>query len=302
MDVSGHNPFDTPRPRGVRLIQLALRAVVAVQCLGIAATYIHRGHPDLLCDLIAQSYPVSEAKAKYLAGFIAHGMIGCALVTLARPINMMLMLLFLYQLGVSIAAAITQIGPLPVLEPALQATRIAAPLALLMIDFWPPRMKASLPICLAATTLMRLSIGISLISHGYLLLVQYHEGGDFLDATQKAVELLFLSDDSASLSLARTTLCLFGAITFSFGVTTILSRSKVTLLMSTLIGLILALSSFATEGLEGYALLFKNVSLPGAPATVLLFLILAVKERKPEYKAEKRREQWPTRELRRESH
>lgn len=273
------NPFQTPPPKGIRLLQGTLRVIVAVQCWGLAAGRLHHRRITPLSELLDEAYQIGPQALGRVEDAVALALVVCGLITLLRPMTLVLIPVILWQITLAVTAVIAGEGTLPALEPALQAVRIVVPLTLLTIDFWPPRISPTLLVTLTSMTLLRLAMALTFVGHGVIALVQFRQGGDW-------VELLILTvregvHREISPEVARVLLAAMGAMNVALSLALLSSRNRAIALWMACWGFLTAFSHTVAYGIDGYDLTLLHIADGGAPLTVLLFWLTAVREQKP---------------------
>jgi len=280
------NPFETPRPRRIRLTQGVLRVVVALQCFGMAAGHLHLREPDQFLEFLLHSRNLPAAQVTSLSDLVSYGLVVAGVLTLLRPITLVLLLLAAYQGGTAIAAAVVDV-PLAVVEAAAQATQIIVPIGLLLIDFWPPRIKPTLVMCLAATTLLKLAVAVTFLALGVLSLEQARQGGPLLEMVQQALQKS--GRRQVSPEVVATWLSLLGAVEIGMVLALLSSRSRSVMAGCMLTGLLIAFLPTLAGGMSGYTESLRMISLAGAPMAILIFHLTSVREQPPIYLPEVRR-------------
>jgi hypothetical protein len=284
MSEPNHNPFETPRPGGMRLLQGTLRVVVACQCFGLAAARLHQQRPDLLCEFVGKARNIPADQIGHIANLIAYGLIVCGVITLLRPATFVLLPVTIYQAALPVAILMQSSGLAARLAPALHATAIVVPLALLFVDFWPPRLKPGLVSCLAAVSFLKLGSVISLTGWSILFLNQCQHGGPLAEQLQQI--LARTMDRALDLDQARAGLGILGAISAALALSLLSGRNRPIAACAALFGLGLAASETLAHGSAGYDLTLMRLSEAGAPLGVLVFWMNAVREQKVVYIAE----------------
>jgi hypothetical protein len=282
------NPFESPRPRGVRTFQGALRVIVALQCFGLAASRLHLRNEDAFVQLLAPLAQLPADQVGTLSDFLAYGVLLCGVVTLLRPVNFILLALTGYLSASLLAPVLTgEATTSTVLAQASQLTRPAAVLALLLVDFWPPRIKASLVMCLASTALLKLGAAISLIAWGYLAIEESRQGGELLRVFHEA--LLQITQRKLSDAQTSQSLGICGGVAIGLALSIMSGRSKGMLIASVLAGGLIAMIPTFADGKTGYAQTLAQLSLPGSPLAILIFMINCVREQPLKYLPEQRK-------------
>lgn len=282
------NPFESPRPRGVRTFQGALRVIVALQCFGLAASRLHLRNEDAFVQLLAPLAQLPADQVGTLSDFLAYGVLLCGVVTLLRPVNFILLALTGYLSASLLAPVLTgEATTSTVLAQASQLTRPAAVLALLLVDFWPPRIKASLVMCLASTALLKLGAAISLIAWGYLAIEESRQGGELLRVFHEA--LLQITQRKLSDAQTSQSLGICGGVAIGLALSIMSGRSKGMLIASVLAGGLIAMIPTFADGKTGYTQTLAQLSLPGSPLAILIFMINCVREQPLKYLPEQRK-------------
>jgi len=282
---SGANPFETPQPRRIRLTQGVLRVVVTLQCLGMATSRLHLHHADQFCEFLLQSRNVPAAQIASLSDLVAYGLVIGGVLTLLRPITLVLLLIAAYHGGTILATSVAE-TPFVHLDAAAQATQVITPVALLLVDFWPPRVKPTLVMCLAATTLLKFAIAISFIALGCLCLEQARLGGPLLEMMQEAVRKS--GRELLARDAAHSLLIPLGVVEIGMAIALLTSRSRAAMAGCSLVGLLAAFLPTLGAGMNGYPESLRMVSLAGGPVAILIFHLTSVREQPPIYLPERR--------------
>jgi len=281
------NPFEAPQPRDIRLTQVILRVVVAMQCFGMAAAHLHHQQPDLFCELILKSRDLPADQISNIADIAAYLLAACGVFTLLRPATLVLLPLIVYQAGTAIVPALQGDGLYSRCEPALQATQIAVPLALMLVDFWPPRIKPSLAMCLADMTFLKFATAAAFIAHGLICIDQARQGGPLLDLFHQAFRRGIR--ENFPLQDFQPVLATLGAIEVGLAVALFTGRSRLVMAACAATGLLIASVSIAAQGAQGYRQCLSQISLMGAPLASLVFHLTSVREQLPLYLPEIRK-------------
>lgn len=273
------NPFETPSPRGTQVVQATLRVVLALQCWGYAALRLHHHQGYAFSDLIVQGYKLSPDLLPQINDGTAYILIGCGTLMLFRPTWILLVPLVAWQAGMCVAEVLNAQSLDSQLAPALHATRYVAPLALLLVDFWPPRIKPTLAFCLSTVSLLRIATAATFGAYGGLFLYQAHQGGQNVELLTTLIQKLFHYELAAE--HAHQTLSVLGALQIALALSLITSRNRLIAACMVASGLLTAFSSTIVYQFDGYDQTLMQISMAGAPLAVLLFWITAVKEQKP---------------------
>lgn len=275
------NPFETPRPRYIRMTQGVLRVAVAVQCFGYAAARLHQHVPDRVCEFFLEGSDWPADQVARVADFVAYGLIVCGVMTLLRPTLPILLALVAYAAGTAIASGQEANSLSDRLAPALQATQIVIPLALMLIDFWPPRIKPTLPMCLASTLLLKLAVTIAFVAHGVLCCEQARVGGPLWELLREAAHQTFRRD--LPVENLRSFLAIWGGVEIGFALALFTSRSRAAMVGCVVLGGLMAFLPTIAGGQHRYHESLIMVSLVAAPLALLVFHLTCVREQPPVY-------------------
>ncbi|QDT30865.1 hypothetical protein [Thalassoglobus polymorphus] len=273
------NPFETPSPKGIRIVQATLRVVVAIQCWGYAAGHLHHGKHFALLEILRKGGKFPDAKIALFEDYTAYFLIACGVISLFRPMWAMLIPLGAFQVGTAIGVILAQKGLLPYLEVMNQAVRMTVPTALLMVDFWPPRVKPTLAFCLSSIKMLRLATATTFFGHGLLVLHQYQAGGEFVEIIGRTARNVF--HYPITRGHAQMVLVMIGIAEIALALNLMTSRNRIIAFVMATWGLILAASYTLAYGQDGYDRTLIRIANCGAPLTVLLFWMKAIQEQKP---------------------
>lgn len=278
-DAPRENPFETPSPRGIRVVQATLRVVFAIQCWGYAAGELHHQRGFALLDMLQLSRDLAAQDLAQLETSVSYVLIGAGVLTLFRPSWLILLPAAVWQTGMALAPIVLNQGRLPFLEPAEQATRWIVPIALLLIDFWPPNVKPTLTFSLISVGLLRLAAIATFVAHGLAACYQFQHGGSFVELITLSAEKLI--DRTVPPEQAQQSLAVIGIVDIAVGLGLLTSRNRVLVGWMVLWGLVTAASRTVAYGVEGYDQTLIRFANAGVPLTVLMFWINAFREQKP---------------------
>lgn len=273
------NPFETPSPKGIRVVQATLRIIVAIQCWGYAASYLHHHNSFAFLEVIQQGYEIPAEKFTQLEKNTAYFLAASGFITLFRPMWLLLIPLIVWQAGSAVSGVIADQSLPSILQPFIEAVRWVVPLALLLVDFWPPRVKPTLAFCLSAVGLVRLATAATFLAHGIGFLYQSQNGGEAVEVVTRCALNLFeqtLEPHQVQLALAA-----IGIIEIVFAVSILSSRNRMVALLMTLWGIMIAASETFAFTFNGYHRTLMQFGMGGAPFAVLLFWMKAYREQKP---------------------
>jgi len=273
--MSDANPFETPRPNGTTRIQGTLRVVVAAYCLGAAASVLHLNQPDPLAAFWVSSRGLPAEQVLPLSRLIGYGLALTGALTALRPVNLLGMAIVIYAAAASFTGLLTPGESVSRLTPALECTRWMAPLALLLADFWPPRIKPTLTLMLSAVSLLRLAASVTFLATGIACLVACVDGGSLVEHAQAATQNILQQeiDDGA----ARKVLAFAGGISLGMGGMLMFSSNAAVPFLASLWGALLAFTPILAAGRSHYAESLLRISEWGAPMVVALFHLSCVR-------------------------
>ncbi|MEZ6066828.1 MAG: hypothetical protein R3B90_14240 [Planctomycetaceae bacterium] len=271
--MSPASPFDDPVPRGYRVVLATLRIAVAVQCWGAAASWFTLEDSGGVLGALTNAGGWPEPTARLIMNRIAWGLLACGTFTLVRPCWPVL-------IGVTAwFGFVAALGPLQDtsrLQPAAHAARYLAPLALLLLDWWPPVVKFSLGRAGVGLFFLRLGAAATFAGHGLQALRQSREGGHFVELITGSMEHVFhwdVSTDHAQLALG-----VIGGMDIGLAIGLMLVRSRPIACWMGVWGILTAVSRVLALGPEAYPMVLIRFAHGGAPFTLFLYWYLAVKE------------------------
>ncbi|MBT5019940.1 hypothetical protein N9153_01660 [Planctomicrobium sp.] len=273
------NPFETPSPKGIRVVQATLRVIVAIQCWGYAASYLHHHNSYAFLEVIQQGYDIPAGQFAQMEKNVAYLLVGSGFITLFRPMWLLLIPLIVWQSGSAVSGLIADQSLPSILQPFIEAVRWVVPSALLLVDFWPPRVKPTLAFCLSAVGLVRLATATTFLAHGIGFLYQSQNGGEAVEVVTLCAQNLFeriLLPNQVQLALAAA-----GIVEIVFAVSLISSRNRMVAFLMTLWGIMIAASETFAFTFNGYHRTLMQFAMAGAPFGVLLFWMKAYREQKP---------------------
>ncbi|SFJ37913.1 hypothetical protein SAMN05421753_11959 [Planctomicrobium piriforme] len=262
-------------------MQGTLRVVVGMYCFGVAAARLHQLRPDRVVEFLGRPGNLPEGQVNQFGDLLAYGMILCGVLTLLRPISLVLIAIVVYAAAASVAGMFDDQNARAHWTPALEATRWMAPLALLLIDFWPPRVRPTLVLCLSAVGLLRMTTAAMFLAQGIICIDQCQHGGAWADLVQSVALNGFQRTIDADVS--QRCLGIVGGVNFAVAACLMTSRNPVVPLLATIWGGLMAFSYTLAGARAGYDQTLLRASEWGAPLIVTIFQSLSVKDHKPDY-------------------
>ncbi|MCA8999277.1 MAG: hypothetical protein KDA80_19950 [Planctomycetaceae bacterium] len=276
-DLPPHdNPFETPRPAGTSVVQGILRVTVAIQCFGLAVARWHQGRQTPFSAMLAQGKGWTTEQVAQFENGAAMAMAIIGVTLLFRPSWLTLMPVLVFQAGIATATVVMEHGPHPLFSSLEQAVALAAPLALLLIDFWPPGIRPNLVLTLSAMALLRLATVITFVTQGILALLQFRSGGSLTKViiqTAQNVAHREVTEAQAQLALG-----VIGVVQIALAFSLLMARSKASALWMAIVGLLSAASRTLAFGMQGYDLSLLRFAEAGVPFVLLMFWLLAYQE------------------------
>ncbi|MBL8848397.1 MAG: hypothetical protein JNG89_01880 [Planctomycetaceae bacterium] len=269
------SPYDDPIPRGWKFVQGTLRVAVCMQCTGLALAHLSAGQESSAAGLLRAMWDANEIVPGSFSKFAGYGLSIAALFTLLRP-SWPVLLAVVFWFGAEAAAPVAEDGQ--VVELLQRVLRVALPLVLLLVDFWPPPLSFSIGRAKVALGLLRLALVTSVSAGGVLKLFAIEAGGDWTDRLHDAALSagLTVSDGQVSQCLA-----VMLAVDFALAWSSLTSRNRLSLGLLAVWLVALAAVWIAALGSSGYANFLLDASAAGAPLAVLLFWVCAIKEQPP---------------------
>lgn len=277
--ATANSPWEHPEPRGLTVVQGLLRVIVAVQCWGAAAQLLQtRSSSDLARVLFGGLGDDSPVPVQFdrVAGL---ALLAAGLLTLVRP-TAVATLAIVAWFAAQIIGVTTADPAIRGFEISEQLVRVAAPFALALIDWWPPRLAFSLGRFLFGLGLLKLCHAASLGGQALRELLSFPDRPLYANLVDKAVRNCGLQPWSpVRLDMAVGVL---GGIDLAAAICLLMTRSRwIAIGGAAWITFRTSLWTIAL-GPDGYADTLLRAALLGAPVVSAAFSILAVREPKPE--------------------
>jgi hypothetical protein len=269
--------LDYIRPRGLPVLKATLRVVVAVQCFGAAAKILSMGVASSIAEFLMTDLSWTQERAAQVDQYAAYGLLACGVLTLLRPCWPVLLPVGAWFLAGSLVPVVRGEGWQAMLEPVEHAARYAAPLALLLLDFWPPSLKSHLGRTVVSIWLLRLAAGATFAGHGLVALLHALAGeGHFMDlltvTCDKALGWELAPED------ARLVLAVIGGVDLGLALNVLSSRSRAIVGYMVFWGLVTAASRVVLMGPQAYPEVLLRVANSGVPLVLLLYWSLSVRQ------------------------
>ncbi|REJ72901.1 MAG: hypothetical protein DWQ34_04315 [Planctomycetota bacterium] len=267
------SPYDDPVPRGWKLVQGTLRVTVALQCAGMAAAHLHGQVDSPVFDLLQTYYEIPESALPQAQDIAAYAFAAAAVLTLLRPCWAVLLPVILWIAASAAALAVDEDNVIAAIE---HTVRVAAPVVLLLVDFWPPRLDFSIGRAKIAMGLLQIAIIVSLGAHSLMLLRECGSLGEYASAIERASSVL-PGGPATSAQLAQGLAVAF-AMDVLLAAGLLLSRSRPILLIAVCWGVVLAALPLAASGPAVYYESLIRAAGTGAPLALLCYWLFAVKD------------------------
>lgn len=267
------SPFDDPVPRGQNVVLATLRITVALACWGAAGARLAAGDDFQLLDPLVRYAGFTPAAANGVLDKIAWALALCGALTLVRPCWPVLIPVTIWF------AALTAVGRAldkPDLQPVTHAVRYLAPLSLLLLDFWPPRVKFSIGRAMVGFFFLRLGTVVTFAGEGLLALQQSRGDGPLTPQLGEALEHVFHWD--APIEQVQTVLGVIGGLYLGLALGLLLVRSRAIALLMALIAAAAAMTYVIARGPAAWPQVLLHAAPGGAAMTLFFHWWLAVKE------------------------
>lgn len=269
------SPFDDPVPRGLGVVQATLRITVTLVCWGWAARSLHLQNASPVAGLLETWLSLDAPQVAKVESITAYALIAAGALTLLRPCWFVTFPVFLWlttaAVGVGFHAAAHK--PLAALEHLPGGT---AALALILVDFWPPKLKFSLGMHASGLWLLRVSCSTAFIAQGFHAVIQSQFGGDWIPVMQQAME--HLSGKQFTDRDVRFALAVLGAVDIAAGFAFLIRRSRLAAICATTWGIAAAGFFTVASGETMYAETLVRAALVGGPATLFCYWSLSLQE------------------------
>ncbi|MCA9054178.1 MAG: hypothetical protein KDA75_10100 [Planctomycetaceae bacterium] len=267
------SPFDDPVPRGFNVVLATLRIAVAVQCWGAAGERLHADGDFGLLKFLTGPAGFADSAATAVLDKAAWGLLACGFLTLVRPCWPVL-------IGVTgwfaFVAAIGGASHNDVLLPVAHGARYLVPLALLLLDFWPPPAKFSLGRAMVALFFLRLGIVLTFAGYGFVALQQSRAGGPFVELVSGSAANVFRHQ--LTTEQAQTALGVIGGMNLGLALGLLLVRSRAMVLFMAAWGGLAAMSHVLALGPQAWDEVLILAASCGGPASLFFYWWLAVRE------------------------
>lgn len=270
-------PYRDPPIRGLGVVQATLRIFVALECWGAAASRLVSGEVSDLCRYLVRDHAIPASIAGSLDNSLAWCLILAGFVTLVRPAWPLLLVVALFMVLQPIALLLLGNSFPSRLAAVRDVVQVAAPLALLLVDFWPPAPPFVYSRFQAAMGVLRFGAAATFVGWGLQLLwsaVQHT--GPYAQSLASGLARLGLGTLSAEQKLFA--LGVLGAVYFSLGMGLAVGRFRPYALFAALVGLGGAALPTIAEGTRGYPDTLLHLVDGGAPLALLVCWTLGYRE------------------------
>ena len=268
--------LDYIRPRGLPLLKATLRVIVAVQCFGAAARTLSMGLESKIAGFLLSDFAWPQAKVDQFDLYIAYGLMACGVLTLLRPSWVLLLPVTLWFAATAAMPLVQNEGTMPMLEPLQQASRWAAPLGLLILDFWPPSLKSHLGRTVTSMWLLRLAAAATFAGLGLTALRHSMEGGEAMDLLTATSDKVFGREMTPT--NAQWALTIIGGMELGLALNVIAGRSKPLVTAMAVWGFATAATYVVLLGPQAFAEAMLRVANGGLPLVLVMYWTLSIKE------------------------
>ncbi|MGE4002808.1 MAG: hypothetical protein AB7I48_21640, partial [Planctomycetaceae bacterium] len=179
---------DYLRPRGLTWIKAALRVSVAVQCFGAAALRLSGGGVSPIADFLIVDLNWPAAQAGQFDNSAAYGLLACGILCALRPMWPVLLPVVVWFIANALVPLVRSVSATSEFVLLEQGVRFLSPLALLILDFWPPCLKSHLGRTVAAMWILRIAAASTLTGLGLMAVLHSVKSGPSLMLLQSVVQ------------------------------------------------------------------------------------------------------------------
>lgn len=269
--------FTIPDARGLPGIQAALRVTVALQCWGLGAMKLLDAGNSAFVQMRAMGKHVDPSSLAWLDQATGGFLLAAGLLALTRPIWPLLFVVCVAFAAEAFAPVGMSVGWHGWVLMATWGGAIVAPVALLLIDWFPPKARFSLARFLIAITMVRYGVAIAALALGLQAVYESRHAGTLAEHLQRVAESAAgrtLSDDALGWSLA-----LIGAVCLAMGLNVLASRAWGVMAMLGVWGLLLAATHLVASGAYGVAEFLSRFAWAGLPVALALYWSRSVEDR-----------------------
>ncbi len=270
------SPYLDPAPRGFRVVLATLRIVVALECWGLAASWLAAQDDLGMLNFLQQQMQWTPETAALWMNRSAWALVACGVLTLLRPCWPVLIPVIACFGCVAAASTVSENNPI---LPAIHAVRILAPAVLLLLDFWPPKTDFSLGRATVAIFLLRLGSSATFLGIGLVCLDQARTGGPLVELLAQTLEKGFQKSPTAD--QAQRWLGWIGSLDVALGLGVLFCRSRFFALAMAVWGTLWMACRLLAFGPEAYHLVLIRAAVGGAPAALFVYWLMAVREQPP---------------------
>lgn len=268
--------LDYIRPRGLPVLKATLRVIVAVQCFGAAAQTLSMDVESSIASFLLTDLSWAQEQVSQVDRYAAYGLLASGVLTLLRPCWPVLLPVSVWFAAGTLVGVVSDGGMPSILRAIEQSARVAAPLGLLLLDFWPPRLKSHLGRTVVTIWLLRLAIAATFAGHGLMALLHSLQGGGFLELLTVNCDKVFgweMADTEARLVLA-----ILGGIDLGLALNVIASRSRPIVAYMAFWGVATAASRVVLLGPQAYPEVLVRAAHGGIPLVLLLYWSLSIRQ------------------------
>jgi hypothetical protein len=260
--------LDYIRPRGLPVLKATLRVIVAVQCFGAAAKTLSMGVESSIANFLVTDLSWVQEQASQVDQY--------GVLTLLRPCWPVLLPVSVWFAAGALVGVVRDGGMVSILEAVEQSARMAAPLGLLLLDFWPPSLKSHLGRTVVSIWLLRLAIAATFAAHGVVALLHSMQGGRFLELLTVTCERV--SGWEMADSEARLVLAIIGGVDLGLALNVIACRSRPIVAYMMFWGVATAVSRMVLLGPQAYPEVLVRIAHGGIPLVLLLYWSLSIRQ------------------------
>ena len=269
--------FAIPAARGLSGIQGTLRVTVALQCWGVAGLRFLVAGDSPLSRMWSIAKGIDSSQFVLVDQVIGGLLLACGVLCLTRPCWPVLIPLTVLFVGDAVAPIGTDENWLAYPRAIAAAATGAAPVALLLVDWYPPKARFSLARFLIAIAIVRYAVAMTFLSLGLLTIHESRFAGPIAEVVAGIPQRM--ADASLSPDAVGWALSLLGAIHFAFAMNIGTTRSRGIAASLAVWGLLWTAAPMFASGARGLLELMQHFARVGLPIALVLYWMRSIEER-----------------------
>ena len=269
--------FAIPVARGLGGMTASLRVTVALQCWGAAGLRLLAPGRSPLSTMWSVAKGMEPDRFVLVDQVIGGVLLAAGLLCLTRPMWPVMIPLTVLFVGDAVAGIGYDQSWLSWPRAIAASATAAAPVALMLIDWFPPRARFSLARFLISVAIVRAAVALTFAALGLLAIHESRFPGPIADVIAKTPQQL--AGVSLSENAVGWVLALVGAMHLAFAMNIAATRSRGMSAALAAWGLVWAAAPIFAFGARGVLDLLHDFARIGLPIVLLLYWIRAIEER-----------------------